>query len=323
MLDKFNEIIKNEKIMDIIATIFVVLIPFVFFVLWGGFLKNINFNNLFHWRDVGVFTFIYTYAVLTIRVKLRRTGKINAVSTNKELDTLVKNIQATTFHRSEYKLGFQFIKQLNITKKENANKEFTQKKIDKLENDIQNLIARGKPYDHIEQQIKQLEKTPLIDTKFTPYKFKDLINTNVLHQLGNKKEDGRSINHNVEWAGFKGASIRELLKGVAYGSAAIGFAWSLPGDVTVAYLLLLIFGIVMTSVTSVIFSVLDTNGKFFNAMKMKYDLMLECREYIDNTRLEQSKQENEQVIEKEETIAHNENESVSEAFEVNALDLIR
>lgn len=313
MIQKFNEIIKNEKLMDIIATIFVVIIPFVFFVLWGGFLKHLDLRNLLHWRDVGVFTFIYVYAVLTVRVKLRRTGKINAVATNEELNTLVNNIKATKFHRNEYKLGSQFVKQLNITKKENANREYTQKKIDKLENDIQNLIAKNKPFDHIEKKIKKLENKPLIDTKFKPYKFKDLINSNVMFNIGVKREDGSTIKHNVEWAGFKRASALETLKGVAFGSAAVGFAWGLEPDVTITYVLLLLFGIVMTSTTSIIFSVLDTNGKFFNAMKMKYDLMLECKEYIA---LEQSKPQNDIQVEKEDNVREKANISVSEAFNV-------
>ena len=213
-------------------------------------------------------------------------------------------------------LGFQFVKKLNITKKENANKEYTQKKIDKLENDIQTCIAKNKPFEHIEKQIKQLEDKPLIDTKFKPYKFKDLINTNVLHQLTSKREDGTSINHNVEMAGFKRASAIEIIKGIAFGSAAVGWAWGLEADTTWAYVSLLLFGIVMTSVTSIIFAVLDTNGKFFNAMKMKYDLMLECREYIDkNKPLEPIKQPNEQVIEKDTNVRENEDEGVSEAFD--------
>ena len=51
-------------------------------------------------------------------------------------------------------------------------------------------------------------------------------------------------------------------------------------------------------------------------MKLKYELMQECKEYCVNKPLEVTEQPNEQVIEKDVNVRENEDKGVSEAFNV-------
>ena len=280
MINFINDILQDESKMDLISTIIIIIMPFVFFVFWGGFLQDIQFKGL-DYKTIGIFTFIYVYAVLTARIKFRRTGKLLAIKNNGILKNILDQIKAFKFHRSEHAVGFKFVKELNIKKKENANRILTENRIEVLDNRMLKLMAKGKDYSHIEDEITILEKNHLIDTKFTPFSFKKLVNTNVMFIQKKERQDGKSIEHNVESSGFKRATAVEFARGLVFGGAVIGFAWGLPADVTIAYVSLLVIGILSTAVLQTIFAVLDTNGKFLTAMTNKLELMTECREYID------------------------------------------
>jgi hypothetical protein len=282
MINWVNDLIQNESKMDLIATIMIVLMPFVFFVFWGGFLQEIDFKGL-DYRTVGVFTLLYGYAVLTSRIKFRRTGKLLAIKKNDTLKTILDGIKEVKFKRTDKRLGFAFVKQLNKDKREEANKILTDKKIKRLNNKSTKLLSKGKDNSDLEKQMEFLENNPLIDTKFTPFEFGKLINKNVMFVQKIKREDGKSVEHNVEYAGIKRASFVEFARGLVFGGAIIGFAWGLPFDVTIAYLSLLILGITSTSILQTILAIYDTNGNFKEAMEKKLNYMIECREYVNTT----------------------------------------
>ena len=247
--------------MEIATSIIVIVIPFAIFVLWAGFLRNFELGK-WSYKDVGVFTFIYVYAVLSNRLKFRRNGKSAEIRNNKRLKEVVKEISEIKFDRKNDILGMKYVKELNEQEQEKKNKAKTEREIMRLLKQQRQLMVKHKPYDHIEKQIKQLEKTQLVDNEFVYYSYNDIVNNNVDLIDSTLEEDGSSIKYKVEMTGFKRTIIFETVKGIGIGSAVLGLAWGLPLDVTITYISFLVAGIVITALTQTFFGMLDTRKNY-------------------------------------------------------------
>jgi hypothetical protein len=280
MLKWINSVLKDEDTMALISTIIIVVAPFIALIIWGGFLKNLKFEG-FAYKDVGIFTLIYTYAVLTNRIKFRENGQRIEVKNNEELKADIDKIEAFEFKREDDIIGMKFVNELNEREQERANKVLTDKEIMRLLNKKRSKMVNNKPYEYLDDKIDELEKNNLIDTKFIYYEHKDIIKSNLNLIESTKQENGSSIRHNVAWAGFKLAIFIEIAKGIGYGSAIIGFLWGLPLDATIAYILFLIFGILSTAIIQTILAVFDTRTNYHNSLTIKLKRMQECKEYID------------------------------------------
>ena len=283
----FNKYLNNENFLNITLSVVQSFVPFIAFIIWGGFLKNLNLNN-FNINDISFMSALILYATLNTRINLRRIGKIHETINNGDIQKLEEDIVSKKFGVEDDNYVNDYLKLLNEKTQEQANIILTRKTINKLRKKQDKLFRKGKDYSEITETIAQLEQTPITDTSVNLFTPNDITSTNV-NNFKSKVVDANIMKNDPVYAGIKTAVIKSVLKSLFVGSIGLGFAWGLGSDVTIAYITLLITTIFGTAVIQYVLSRIYTRTTYLASLKERIKIMCDLENYILNAKEQASK----------------------------------
>lgn len=301
---KVNDKLNDDNILNIIVSVVVGLTPFAIFIIWGGFLKNFDLENV-SYTDIGFFTALTVYTTISTRLNFRKIGKIHETTQNEEVSNAEKEISEITFSVSDDVYTNNYVDLLNARTQKNADRLYTNKVIERLRRKQSNLFAKGKATSEIDKRIASLEETPIKAPNVSLFALNHITSKSVIEKSNYNVVDSKVMTDNPITVGVGKSFIISLVKGVMIGGIAIGWSWGLGTDVTIAYLLALISTTVSTASMQYVLSRFYTKGKYLNSIRERLAIKKEALEYVEKARekanelTEEEKQAEQERLQKE------------------------
>lgn len=284
-----NEILKNEKLLRDIRTGVAVVVSLLLAILYWGFIENFNFTGIQLTRILGL-TVVFTLSIFIVRIEFKARGFQAEMDENEELRKIEKELFEEDVNIVNDDLGIQWVNDFNIKGQEKANKIKTEKRINQLLKRRREYIRRNRSIIAIDHEIERLKNEPLIDTKYKPIRYTDLISKGSLDS--NKKDviDRDQIYYNPIKQGNISGFASTFLRSIIPGSLGIGFLLQEPiGNILLYYVFLLI-GFAWTISTQYVLVRKQTAERYFITRKNTLTLLREMKLYINEKQISQNVQ---------------------------------
>ena len=286
-MDWLNNLLSDKKLMRDLKSGVSYAIPFILILIYWSFLDNFVIRGI-DFRKIGALAFIYGFSLYVVRIDIKSRAKEDEIKENEELEEVEKAIGDINFDVKNDNIGIEFVRELNANIQKKANLIKTEKEIEKIKFTIRKRISKDKDTTKLENQIEELENNHLFDKKILPIKYTTLIYPSTNGKKDNDIVDGKGLDYDPA----KDGNIRSLgftfIKGIGAGGVGLAFLWSEPLQNVIAYLLLLIFGIISTTVTQYPLTRYKTKGEYYAKRKRKLNLMKEMEEYIIKNELKEA-----------------------------------
>jgi len=274
-----NDILKNDKLLRDIRTGVAIVVSLLLAILYWGFIENFNFSGIQITKILGL-TVVFTVSVFIVRIEFKARGFQAELDENVELQKIEKALFEEDVNLVNDDLGIQWVNDFNIKGQNKANKIKTEKRINELLKKRRERIRRNKSIVDIDLQIERLKNEPLIDTKYKPIRYTDLISKGALD--GNKKDviDRDQIYYNPIKQGNVGGFAATFVRSIIPGSLGIGFLLQEPIGNILLYYLFLIIAFAWTISTQYVLVRQQTAKRYFVTRQNTLTLLREMKSFI-------------------------------------------
>ncbi len=166
----------------------------------------------------------------------------------------------------------KFNKFYNEQKQNNRNRQLTNLIIGKLNNKINKLKIKEKPFEHIEIEIEKLELNPLVDKSYKPVKIENIISTE--KKTKNQIEGNESVRINPRLYGFRRFALLQPIKALTIGGSGM-FILGLNQDGLTVFIFYLIY-----IISLLILAAFRYPGVRRIVKTLYYDTMVNIQKYI-------------------------------------------
>ena len=290
--DWLNSILKNDKLLRDIRTGVAVTVALLLALIYWGFIQNFNFTGVEITRIVGL-TIVFSISVFIVRIEFKARGFQAELDENLELQKIEKELFDEDVNIINDELGIEWVEEFNKKGQEKANRLKTEKRINRLMQKRRELLRKAKPIDHIDAEINKLKDEPLLDTKYKPIRYTDLISKGSLDN--NKKDvlDRDQIYYNPVKQGNVSGFASTFLRSIVPGSLGIGFLLNEPFGNILLYYVFLLIAFAWTISTQYVLVRKQTANRYFITRQYTLTLLREMKAYInDKTKVEKEFSQN-------------------------------
>jgi hypothetical protein len=276
-----NDILGNEKLLRDIRTGMAVTASLLLAIIYWGFVQNFDFSGIQLGRVLGL-TVVFTVSVFIVRLEFKSRGFQAEMDENKDLQEIEKTLFNEDVNIQYDQLGIEWVGEFNRKGQEKANRIKTENRIMKLQEKRRNRIRQNRVTTSIDLEIERLKKDNLIDTRYKPLRYTDLISKGADYKNAKDVIDRDQIYYNPvkhgNFSGFLGTFLRSVIPG----SIGITFLLEEPIVNILLYYIFLLIAFAWTISTQYILTRRNTATKYFNTRKNKLTLLREMKNYIQN-----------------------------------------
>lgn len=277
-----NDILGNNKLLRDIRTGVAITAALLLALIYWGFIQNFNWSGLQLTRIVGL-TIIFTLSVFIVRIEFKSRGFQTEMDENdnlKEIELILQNEDVNIIHDD---LGIEWVADFNRRGQEKANRIKTEKRTNYLMERKRNRLRNNMSITKIEKELDRLKNEYLVDTKYKPIRYPDLISKQGFTKNDKEVLDRDMIYYNPVKQGNVTGFFTTFLKSIIPGSLGIGFLLNEPFTTIVLYYIFLLIAFAWTISTQYILVRRQTATRYLETRKNKLTLLREMKEYINKT----------------------------------------
>ena len=276
-----NDILGNEKLLRDIRTGMAVTASLLLAIIYWGFVQNFDFSGIQLGRVLGL-TIVFSISVFIVRLEFKSRGFQAEMDENTELQEIEKTLFDEDVNIQHDELGIEWVSEFNFRGQEKANRIKTENRIMKLQEKRRSRIRQARHTVDIDAMIERLKNDPLIDTRYKPLRYTDLISKGADYKNTKDVIDRDQIFYNPvrqgNVTGFFGTFVRSLIPG----SIGITFLLQEPFVNILLYYTFLLVAFAWTISTQYVLTRRNTATKYFNTRKNKLTLLREMKAYIQS-----------------------------------------
>jgi hypothetical protein len=276
-----NDVLGNEKLLRDIRTGMAVTASLLLAIIYWGFVQNFDFSGIQLTRVLGL-TIVFSVSVFIVRLEFKARGFQAEMDENKELQEIEKTLFNEDINIQYDELGIQWVSDFNTRGQEKANRIKTENRIMKLQEKRRNKIRNNRPIADIDLEIERLKNDNLIDTRFKPLRYTDLISKGADYKKNKDVIDRDQIYYNPVKQGNVSGFFSTFLRSIIPGSIGITFLLEEPVINIVLYYVFLIVAFAWTISTQYVLTRRNTATKYFDTRKNKLTLLREMKNYIQS-----------------------------------------
>lgn len=278
-----NNILGNDKLLRDIRTGMAVTASLLLAIIYWGFVQNFDFSGIQLTRVLGL-TIVFSVSVFIVRMEFKSRGFQAEMDENAELREIEKTLFNEDVNIQHDDLGIEWVAEFNKNGQEKSNRIKTENRIMKLQEKRRSKIRRNQSIVNIDKEIQRLKDDNLIDTRYKPLRYTDLISKGA--DLKNSKDviDRDQIYYNPVRQGNVSGFLSTFLRSVIPGSIGITFLLQEPIINILLYYIFLIVAFAWTISTQYVLTRRNTAVKYFNTRKNKLTLLREMKKYIDENK---------------------------------------
>jgi len=277
--DWLNQILGNEKLLRDIRTGVAVTASLLLAIIYWGFVQNFDWSGVELTKVLGL-TIVFTISVFIVRIEFKNRGFQSEMDENIELQDIEKTLFDEDVNIQHDDLGIEWVAEFNRSGQDKANRIKTENRIMKLQERRRNRIRLGKPTKTIDIEIERLRNDNLIDTRYKPLRYTDLISKGVEYKNSKDVIDRDQIYYNPVRHGNLSGFFTTFLRSIIPGSIGITFLLDEPIVNIVLYYLFLLIAFAWTISTQYILTKRQTATRYLNTRKNKLTLLREMKLYI-------------------------------------------
>jgi len=276
-----NDILGNEKLLRDIRTGMAVTASLLLAIIYWGFVQNFDFSGIQFGRVLGL-TIVFSISVFIVRLEFKTRGFQAEMDENIALQEIEKTLFDEDVNIQHDELGIEWVGEFNRKGQEKSNRIKTENRIMKLQEKRRNRIRKNKPITDIDKEIERLKNDNLIDTRYKPLRYTDLISKGADYKNSKDVIDRDQIYYNPVKQGNVSGFLGTFLRSVIPGSIGITFLLEEPVVNILLYYIFLLIAFAWTISTQYILTRRNTATKYFNTRKNKLTLLREMKTYIQN-----------------------------------------
>ncbi len=277
-----NDILGNEKLLRDIRTGVAVTASLLLAIIYWGFVQNFDWSGLQLTRVLGL-TVVFTISVFVVRLEFKHRGFQIEMDENVELKEIEKTLFDEDVNIQHDDLGIEWVTEFNRKGQEKANRIKTENRIMKLQEKRRNRIRQNKSIKDIDVEIDRLKNELLIDTRYKPLRYTDLISKGADFKNNKDVIDRDQIYYNPVRQGNVSGFVTTFLRSIIPGSIGITFLLNEPVINIVLYYVFLLIAFAWTISTQYVLTRRNTATKYLNTRKNKLVLLREMKQYINET----------------------------------------
>lgn len=295
-----NDVLGNDKLLRDIRTGMAVTASLLLAIIYWGFVQNFDWSGIQLTRVLGL-TIVFTVSVFIVRLEFKARGFQAEMDENEELRTIEKTLFNEDVNIQHDELGIEWVTEFNRKGQEKANRIKTENRIMKLQEKRRNRIRKNRSITDIDLEIERLKNEHLIDTRYKPLRYTDLISKGADYKNTKDVIDRDQIYYNPVKQGNVTGFFGTFLRSVIPGSIGITFLLEEPIVNILLYYIFLVVAFAWTISTQYVLTRRNTAVKYLDTRRNKLTLLREMKKYI-----------NERVINKELLKEDDNNEPVQE-----------
>jgi hypothetical protein len=275
-----NNILSNDKLLRDIRTSVTITAALLLALIYWGFLQNFDWSGLQLTKVLGL-TVIFTVSVFIVRLEFKSRGFQAEMDENTDLQELEKKLFDEDVNIKHDRLGIEWVTEFNKLGQEKANRIKTDNKVTKLQERRRNLIRRNKATAVVDREIERLQHEQLIDTRFKPLRYTDLISKGADYNSNKDVIDRDQIYYNpVRQGNIKGFAST-FVRSIVPGSIGITFLLEEPIVNIILYYVFLLIAFAWTISTQYVWTRRQTKTRYYETRKNKLTLLREMKLYIE------------------------------------------
>jgi len=290
-----NDILGNEKLLRDIRTGMAVTASLLLAIIYWGFVQNFDWSGIQLGRVLGL-TIVFSVSVFIVRLEFKSRGFQAEMDENTELREVEKTLFDEDVNIQYDELGIEWVTEFNRKGQEKANRIKTENRIMKLQEKRRNRIRQGRSITDIDAEIERLKNDNLIDTRYKPLRYTDLISKGADYKNTKDVIDRDQIYYNPVKQGNVSGFLGTFLRSVIPGSIGITFLLEEPVVNIVLYYIFLLIAFAWTISTQYVLTRRNTATKYFNTRKNKLTLLREMKTYIQNELVRIKKEQETQQV---------------------------
>jgi hypothetical protein len=220
-------------------------------------------------------------SVFIVRIEFKARGFQSEMDENQDLQQIEKQLFDEDVNIKHDRLGIEWVSDFNKVGQEKANRIKTENRVTKLEERRRSLIRRGKPTNTIDREIERLQHEQLIDTRFKPLRYTDLISKGADYNSNKDVIDRDQIYYNPVKQGNIRGLAGTFLRSIIPGSIGITFLLEEPLVNILLYYVLLLLAFAWTVSTQYVSTRRQTKTRYYETRKNKLTLLREMKAYIE------------------------------------------
>jgi hypothetical protein len=217
-----------------------------------------------------------------VRLEFKTRGFQAEMDENIALQEIEKTLFDEDVNIQHDELGIEWVGEFNRKGQEKSNRIKTENRIMKLQEKRRNRIRKNKPITDIDKEIERLKNDNLIDTRYKPLRYTDLISKGADYKNSKDVIDRDQIYYNPVKQGNVSGFLGTFLRSVIPGSIGITFLLEEPIVNILLYYIFLVIAFAWTISTQYVLTRRNTATKYFNTRKNKLILLREMKTYIQN-----------------------------------------
>lgn len=281
-----NNILSNDKLLRDIRTGVTITAALLLAIIYWGFLQNFDWSGIQLTKVLGL-TIVFTTSVFIVRIEFKARGFQAELDENTELQEVEKQLFDEDVNIKHDAIGIEWVAEFNRLGQEKANRIKTESRVTKLQERRRSLIRRNKPTDNVDREIDRLSKEQLIDTRFKPLRYTDLISKSAEYNSNKDVIDRDQIYYNPVRQGNVRGLASTFLRSIVPGSIGITFLLQEPWINIILYYVFLVISFAWTISTQYVLTRKQTKTRYYETRKNKLILLREMKEYINKKLAEQ------------------------------------
>ena len=274
-----GEVLNNDKLLRDIRTGVSITVASLLALIYWGFIENFNWSGVEITKVVGL-TVVFTVSVFIVRIEFKQRAFTQEREDNKELADLEQVLFNEDVNIQHDALGIEWVAEFNRKGQEKANRIKTESRVMKLQEKRRDRLRKNKPVSDIDLELERLKTEYLIDTRYKPVRYTDLISTSA--DWENKKDviDRDQIYYDPVRQGNVRGFASTFMRSLVPGSLGIGFLLQEPLLNIVLYYVFLLIAFAWTISTQYVLTRKNTATRYFMTRKNKLTLLREMKLYI-------------------------------------------
>lgn len=273
-----NDFLENKKLLRDIRTVSIYFFAVLAAIIYWGFLQNINLEGI-TLQKIGALSFIFGSSIHLIRLDIKRRAYEDEMDTNDRLKALEEDIRRNRIDITKIDEALEFVSLYNDAQRKLANKEKTNDRIEKIQDQIGRALEKGEDPTPLLEEIKYLQENPLHNNKFRPIKMSDIISI-YQEKKGQSYVDRKAIYYDPKTTGNKKALLTNLIRGIGAGGFGLVFLWNEPLINVLGYYALLIAVGIYTITTQYTITRSQTKDEYSEVRTNKLMLMQEMNKFL-------------------------------------------
>jgi hypothetical protein len=258
-----NNILSNDKLLRDIRTGVTLTAALLIAIIYWGFLQNFDWSGIQITKVLGL-TIIFTVSVFIVRIEFKARGFQAEMDENTELQDLEKRLFDEDVNIKHDKLGIEWVAEFNRLGQEKANRIKTENRVTKLQERRRSLIRRNKSTTSVDREIERLQVEQLIDTRFKPLRYTDLISKGADYNSNKDVIDRDQIYYNPVRQGNIRGFATTFLRSIVPGSIGITFLLEEPWVNIILYYIFLLIAFAYTISTQYVWTRRQTKTRYYD-----------------------------------------------------------